>query len=382
MRKEHFKLIRRVVAATLLLPLLSSCSQDEVAAPDSPTRRPFTFSVTTDDYDGTRGTPITEMEQSIGMYAYTYEAEAWDDGGATAPNFMEDEEVQNTGTSWMTVGTYDPLDSRTDGNTARFYAYYPYGLPDSVFSIALSQPRNDPPAGAPILTYKVPTNVDDQIDLLAGGGEEFSVDVLSGGASPTISLKHLLAAVCVKVGECAEAGRIKSVGFKRVLMEDDYSLVPNTEKAAGIDGWTERPYRTANARYFKDITLPMNLQIKKAAAGATPQRVACGDSTFLMIPQTLPEGDSLVVVFNSGGSDHRLAVSMKGRKWLMGKTVTYTIDIQSLQRMTVKSAIEPWNASSDIQDGMPTDAVTIDLDADIDDWTKHEESHASDDPRE
>ena len=69
-------------------------------------------------------------------------------------------------------------------------------------------------------------------------------------------------------------------------------------------------------------------------------------------------------------------------EWAQGKLVTYTLNINSLQRLTVKSSVIPWGEGLRFQDGQPTNATTLDLGAEEVDWDPTDTDIASDDPRD
>lgn len=71
--------------------------------------------------------------------------------------------------------------------------------------------------------------------------------------------------------------------------------------------------------------------LDKSTTG-TPEEVLTTDAqTFMMIPQTLPDGAQIEVVFTDyAGTDHTLTADIKGTVWPIGKTVTYKISSSSI----------------------------------------------------
>ena len=57
--------------------------------------------------------------------------------------------------------------------------------------------------------------------------------------------------------------------------------------------------------------------------------VATGEATFMMLPQTLPTGAKVKVVFHSNvtGEERTLEAIIGGMEWPQGQTVTYKLSI-------------------------------------------------------
>ena len=97
---------------------------------------------------------------------------------------------------------------------------------------------------------------------------------------------------------------------------------------------------------FRNFSVDLNKQIKltqKNAGGeVVPQEVTSNKEWLMMIPQILSDESEIQMIYNSGGTDHVLTAEIHGFEWAQGKMVTYTLNINSLQRLTVKSTVVPW----------------------------------------
>lgn len=394
---------------TLLCLSLSSCSSEDAEHIGAKSKvAPMAFNIFTDDYAGngkTRGTPSEDLDMSMGLYAYVYEeSDYWDNGNGTAPNFMINEEAQTAGDYWLTVNAFDvdKMTGEIDGFTGqaetpfmRFFAYYPYGLDPEV--LELSDDSHD---NAPIMVYTVPENVEDQVDLLAGGsiddeGHTKVYDTKKQATAHTdnpenedvtLTLSHLLTAIRFQIGECVEAGRIKKVTVTNVLGKNQYSLQRDAEDYY-YEGWDVRGWGENWDDDFRDFSIEMNKQIKltqtdKTTGEVIPQEVTDKTEWLLMIPQYLSDESEIQLIYNSGGTDHLLTAELYGAEWAQGKMVTYTLNINSLQRLTVKSSVIPWGEGLRFQDGQPTNATTLDVGADFVEWDPTDSDIASDDPRD
>ena len=397
---SHLLAVLSAFAVWCFAVSLVSCSSDERGAPPSDGgAAPLRFTLSFDGYEDTRGVVSNEMDESVGLFAYLYESD-WD-AYATNPNFMYNEEMQFTGSQWLTVGVFD---QPAAGYLMRFYTYYPFDLPEETLS--LSSPEQ---IGAPDFTYTVPQELSEQVDLMAGKSESdiSSQDLRTAGAI-NIKMSHLLTAVKFQVGKCTENGYIVKIALKHVLARNSYQLSETeeyvedpdnpgtflTDPVTGnilreyhIDGWTYKDY-SDYPDDFSDFSAEMNRRVvltkTKTEGGQTvivPQPVVDDKNAFLMLPQKLPEDAMLEVTFNCGGSDHVLTASLGDKEWVQGKKVTYTLDITSLTRLTIRSQITPWNQHETI-DGVATDGVTILMGTELDDWIQHVTLMNSDDPRE
>lgn len=395
---------RAIPALALLCLSVCSCTSDDAqSAAERSVPSPLSFRIVTDDYSDngtTRGTPSEDLFESMGLYAHVYDDEdAWDNGAGTAPNFMINEEVQNAGTYWQTVNAFD-IDDMTNeekggGRYMRFFAYYPYGLDASILEASDENHTN-----APLLVYTVPENVEDQKDILAGSSfddeghikvyetaKQATVqDQTSTAEDVTLKLSHLLTAVKFQVGECVEAGRIKQITVTNVLGKNQYSLQRNADDTY-FEGWDNT--RSWGGDYnadYRDFSIDLSKQVKVTQKNASnevvPQAVTDDTQWLMMIPQILSEETELHVIYNSGGSDHELIADLEGFEWLQGKRVVYTLNINSLQRLTVKSAVLPWGTGLTFVDGQPTNATNITLQDGMIDWTTTSKNVYSDDTPE
>ena len=398
-----------LVALTLLSLSLTSCSSEDAEHIGAKSKiAPMAFNIVTDDYAGsgkTRGTPSEDLDMSMGMYAYVYEeSDYWDNGNGTAPNYMINEEAQTAGSYWLTVNAFDvdKMTGEIDGFTGkaetpymRIFAYYPYGLDPEVLELSDENHEN-----APLMVYTVPENVEDQVDLCAGGciddeGHTKVFDTIKQASvnsknpeneDVTITMSHLLTAIKFQVGECVEAGRVKEIKVTNVLGKNMYSLQRDAEDNY-YEGWDPRNWGEDWDDDFRDFSIELNKQIKltqkdKTTGDVIPQEVTDNTEWLMMIPQYLSDESEIQMIYNSGGTDHVLTAEIHGFEWAQGKMVTYTLNINSLQRLTVKSTVVPWGEGLRFQDGQPTNATTLDLGAEEVDWDPTDTDIASDDPRD
>ena len=77
-----------------------------------------------------------------------------------------------------------------------------------------------------------------------------------------------------------------------------------------------------------------------------------------------------------------MVAEMDGKEWLQGKRVVYTLNINSLQRLTVNSTVLPWGTGLNFTDGQPTNATNLSVQDGLDDWTTQQKDIYSDDTPE
>ena len=336
---------------------------------------------------------------AFAVYSYYHDNGKFNNA-SSKPNFMLNQLVEYDGSAW----TYSPIkywpnemggSVSDDTDRLSFFAYYPYGLDSEV--LELSDENHD---NAPLMVYTVPENVEDQVDLCAGGciddeGHTKVFDTVKQASvnsknpeneEVTITLSHLLTAIKFQIGECVESGRVKKVTVTNVLGKNQYSLQRDAEDNY-YEGWDPRNWGEDWDDDFRDFSIEMNKLIKltqtdKTTGDVIPQEVTDNTEWLMMIPQYLSDESEIQLIYNSGGTDHVLTAEIHGFEWAQGKMVTYTLNINSLQRLTVKSTVVPWGEGLRFQDGQPTNATTLDLGAEEVDWDPTDTDIASDDPRD
>lgn len=383
-----------MLCSLALMSFLTACSADDSTSSVEPSDpQHMHFRMTTENYgkDGqTRGTPLSALEESVGMFAYIYDDYEWNTG--SKEYIMFNEELQTAGEGWTTVGVFDII-SNTEGKnkSMRYYAYYPFGLDETTLKTQPNELWND----APYLTYTVPANVADQRDLMAGysvDGEgalaEYpAVDFRKDDKPVTVHLRHLLTAVAFQIGKCSDKGTVNRLTLKNVLGTNTYRM--NMTSEGTLSGWDLKKYSNASGSYTDfsvDLNVKINSNKKKDGTyddDVTPQPLTNeedGTNVLLMLPQTLPDGDDvehgqawLVVEYTCGGKTRELEVSIANLKWLQGKKVTYTLDITSLTQMTIKSTITPWNEGHDVINGQASDGINIATGSTINGWTPEDD---------
>lgn len=249
----------------------------------------------------TRATPVktATLYESIGVLAAAFN-EPWSET-SYRPDYMYDVEVTKA-SSWTTSYHWPTL---TGG--IRFFAYAPYHGEGIVLS-------NKTKAGSPTITYTVPADVADQKDLLfANSIYTTPTGTLknANNAAP-LTFNHALTAVRFVCGNDMQGGTVKSVSLKNVCSKGILNY--GTHSWSGVD-----------------TPADFSQTLDKSTTGTPDEALTTDAQTFMMIPQTLPDGAQIEVVFtDNSGTDYTLTADIKGTSWPVGKTVTYKISSSSI----------------------------------------------------
>ena len=247
------------------------------------------------------GRPATRAAMQTNMYNDFKVVAAIRENGTVGTQYYMNDVATKTGTNWVPSKVYYWPGSNRQ---LRFLAWAPT---DAAFQSVPNNPN------ATTLQYTTPAEAKSQRDLVAAATGFISNP--SNGATCTpvgLQFKHLCTAVIIKTGETMTAGTIKSVSLKGVKNSGTYDMVNSA--------WT-----LTNSK--ADFTISPN----QATTSTTPNGtyLNAGESTFMLLPQTLGADSKLEVAFhdNISGNDRILSASLKDAVWPMGKTVTYRLSI-------------------------------------------------------
>ena len=247
------------------------------------------------------GRPATRAAMQTSMYNDFKVVAAVKENGNIGTQYYMDDVATKTGTNWVPSKVYYWPGSNRQ---LRFLAWAPT---DASFQSVPNNPN------ATTLQYTTPAEAKNQRDLVAAATDFISNPSNDATCTPVgLQFKHLCTAVIIKTGEQMTAGTIKSVSLKGVKNSGTYNMVSSV--------WTLNGTTT-------DFTISPN----QATTSTTPNGtyLNAGESTFMLLPQTLGADSKLEVIFhdNISGRDRTLSASLNGAEWPMGKTVTYRLSI-------------------------------------------------------
>ena len=241
----------------------------------------------------TRGVPVTSLET---YGSFHVQAHCTDNGAPVSQFYMDDNATNSDGTVWSTSQVrYWPGENRT----LQFFAWAPV---DAAFTATPGSPEST------TLEYTVPTTVTDQKDVVVATTEE-----IAGNANTTqpLTFRHICTAVKFKVGDQMQAGTIKKITISGVHNSGAYDMAS--------DSWQ----LGSNTTVF---SIEQDIEMTGNESGSM---ITDGENTFMMLPQELPAGAKVEIIFHDSqaGTDRTFSASIGGMTWPQGKTVTYTLSI-------------------------------------------------------
>lgn len=232
---------------------------------------------------------------SMGVFASYTGQDDW--SGATAPNFMYNQLVEKSHDTW----TYTPLKywPNTTGDKLTFFAYAPHtDKTDGSLSVSSTTTT----AGYPKLSYTVPTDAADQIDLLAA----VPLKDKTRGNELSFKMGHVLTHVSFKLTS------VKAITVTDLSVNDGLSTSSLSFTESGYS-WD---LSSINDKSTFTSTTSTNVEVN------TPTEI--GD--FFLLPQN---ATSVTLTFNGGSEDSQIVVLNLPATpvWEMGKTIVYTLSI-------------------------------------------------------
>ena len=345
------------IAAVLLSASLFSCSSDDFfGKPESESTNGISFGVSTENSAATRANktddgltvarytlrsdnsadtlcvravvtdgignnankPATRAAMQTSMYNDFKVVAAIKENGNVGSQYYMNDVATKTGTNWVPSKVYYWPGSNRQ---LRFLAWAPT---DAVFQSVPNSPNTT------TLQYTTPAEAKNQRDLVAAATDFIDSPANNGTCTPvSLNFKHLCTAVIIKTGETMTAGTIKSVSLKGVKNSGTYDMVNSA--------WTLTDSKA-------DFTISPN----QATTSTTPNGtdLNAGESTFMLLPQTLGADSKLEVEFhdNISGKDRILTASLNGAEWPMGKTVTYRLSITPEYELNIENTSEMLDA--------------------------------------
>lgn len=246
----------------------------------------------------TRATPVGKDNFYNKFHVLAY----WSKNGAPVDQFYMNTNASNvaasvgTGAIWSTEQIYYWPGA---DHSFQFYAWAPT---DAGGLTTPSSPQEKS------LAYTVPEAAADQKDIVVVTTDEIQGD---NNAAVPLTFKHICTAVRFAVGSQMQPGQIKSVALKGVKNAGTYDMAGGT--------WS-----------IGNATVDFSQTLNKETTGteANGDAITTSEGTFMMLPQTLPAGATVEVVFvNANNEDRTLTASIGNTEWKMGTTVTYKLSI-------------------------------------------------------
>lgn len=171
------------------------------------------------------------------------------------------------------------------------------------------------------------------------------VGVTGSTSSVGMAFAHMLTAVKIKADAGLPAGRISKVSFEGLYNGATMDMW------LGGSRWRDWSYGD-NWVYEKIFNTPVSV------GGGTQVEVLGGSSTMMLLPQTLPAGAKLKVVYtdNVTNQPQTLTADLSGT-WTEGTTVTYNISLSSISSNTTFTVAESTTSATNLS--VPYDGKTL-----------------------
>lgn len=312
------KITLKIPALALLAALTVSCSLDQVREVNP--GEAISFRSFSGGY--TRAQSVDEI--TVGdIYVYAFK-----DGSLYFSDVFTNNSVDASG-YWESDAPYYWPATQTGGTapSLTFLAFNGDAMgADGTFMSAASFSMDAPPSGTSgvnVTDLTVPASIDDQIDLVvARAGNRTEANSANG---VSLNFRHALTAVKFVVGDLDEC-TVKSIAVKGVRNKGTYQFKSTQRSSENHDmaDWT------VDAAGTGDFVLS-NLGFQNTASNAGAQ-ITDDTQYLMMMPQTVPAGAVIEVVFDQNGTEHTLSASIAGHVWRRGETVTYRISADLIEQ--------------------------------------------------
>ncbi len=313
-RKGFFPLL---FSSLIIVLCLAGCAEDSSILDNSQNRQ-LGFSVSTHNWSNSansnkssdqkvpsRATPISgnifDTSNSFNVIADVNKGGNW-----TTEIKNELASYSTANNIWQTTAThYWP----GTGSTVYFYAYYPTSISSSITHNA---------GCAPVLSYTVPDNAADQIDILASSKAGVAGD--SYNQTP-VDFKHIFAAVQFQVGSSGlPSGTISSISIGNVANSGTYTFGSGWSNVTGSKIFTVSPSTAIN--------------------GTSGEGITSGTYTFLMIPQIF--SNVTITLSYSNGTTFSTVISGTCTE---GNTYTYQLSKSVVYNFDYTGNVQSFTAS-------------------------------------
>lgn len=256
--------------------------------------------------DNTRGTLTTGMDGDVGISGVAMSRSLF---ANEKYSFDGDELINTSPIRWSTISSNEQI---------TFFAYAPYKTSTEL----TSEPFSNYNATDMTVTYTVPDNISEQIDLIA---DTTVVKQAQFKETVGFEFEHLLTAIRFKAGfDCW----VKQIEVKNVYNQGTFSFGNNTVTK------TEGSSITSYTIDFS--SKPLKAKLDDVISVTQTDEKNTEDQILLMIPQTLPnETDRKATVTltyyesqeDADNSEKAKTISadIGGKTWEAGKLITYKI---------------------------------------------------------
>ena len=280
MGKEFLRGVNVSFLLLIIISTFSSCA-NEMNVFEGNDNRQINFSVSVPQWKNTDLLAITKTSRAMPVGGTSL---------STSNTFNNKDSLSFTNNIWQTTSSHYYWQGIAN-KTISFDAYYPSTISNV----------NHTAGSSPTLSYTVPDNVSDQIDIMTATNNNVSGNTNS---STPLTFNHIFAAIQFSVGSNGfGSGTISSISIGSVANSGTYTFG---------GGWS-------NVTGSKTFTISRS----KTITGTSGEDVYSGDYTLMMLPQDV-NNITITVTYSNGGT---LTKTISG-KWDAGKVYKYNLSYQ------------------------------------------------------
>ena len=175
---------------------------------------------------------------------------------------------------------------------------------------------------SPCIKWQVPVNVEDQHDILVASNNYAG----NHKANADLNFAHALTAVQFKLASGLEGVKVNAVRIKGVYYQgtytydfDNHTTKTVDDKIHYLDGGQWTGVDEGDKKRDFEVAGPAE------TSTGVEMLINDGDKTFMMMPQTLPDGATIEVDITDAHGSETLTASLKDKVWNKGTKVTYVL---------------------------------------------------------
>ena len=215
----------------------------------------------------------------------------------------------------------------------RFFAIHPYTDGPKIIADDKKNPK---------IQWTVPEDVTKQHDILVASNN-YAGD---HKATANLNFAHALTAVQFKLASGLEGVKVNAVRIKGVYYQgtytydfDNHTTKTVDDKIHYLDGGQWTGVDEGDKKRDFEVAGPAE------TSTGVEMLINGGDKTFMMMPQTLPDGATIEVDITDAHGSETLTASLKDKVWNKGTKVTYVLTFNGKDIVVSVGGIPDWSGA-------------------------------------
>lgn len=328
-----------------------SCSDKTVGTPDRQEKDDGTINFRVrEEKVAVRGESITLADlESVGVYGYYTGYDRWNWISVNTPSVLKADYFCNVELKQDELWTYSPLRywPVDPAKKLSFFAYAPYA--DGNDPLIIPYPADGTETGIPRITYTVPPDIKEQVDLLWATNQDRNIE------SPQVDfmMKHALSAITLsaKFANAAEALKGYSVDIEGIT-------IGGLHGSGSLDLGTGEWDFPSNAVPSDEYVLDNYLSNKRVVTGNVSSVPCLTNAAGLLMPIPQDLSDAFMTFKlkftdeNSNVTDNQTSFMLSDTfsEWEAGKKYHYELLIKG-EFITIETSSQPWYKSGNESTG-------------------------------